>query len=657
MKIKNIKNLGLPNGSFIEGTRHIDHIAPIFKRFLQYFNVPHWEDCCEVGSVNLPVSFLPETNDLVYYDPQTKELVNIPISGGGGGDFIPLSGTVPGEPITGSLELIADTPIFFGPSGQNISQGSFDNGTGGNKGISLNCAVNYEFNWQGGKATVKQGATTVPFELNSSLKIVDGSEGLGKVLTSDADGLATWATLTGGGGGTDSNFATSNLTATGNRTHDFNGNFLVIEGLNGLILRHNDGVVDNTVQIGTGTSGLYNSTIASSNYSSVQSSSGDISNTNSFLFATSGTNASNIQVNADGTIQINQTSHLEINNSSGNSGQVITSQGLGLPVIWADASVATPSLQEVVDQSDQLDTGINFTFSDPIYPIGGIEVFSGANRKFTLSDNAFNIVNFDLSDLVGSLNLNYKVPASSGTLAILESPTFTGTVGGITKAMVGLGNVDNTTDLLKPISTATQTALNLKANLASPTFTGTVGGITKAMVGLANADNTTDANKPVSTATQTALNLKANLASPTFTGTVGGITKAMVGLANVDNTTDAAKPVSSAQQTALDLKANLASPTFTGTVSGITKTMVGLANVDNTTDLAKPISTATQAYVDSEKIDTKVANYTLAVSDLGRTVETNMAGANTVTINSTTLSALAVGGKINIVQYGAGQHQ
>ena len=47
----------------------------------------------------------------------------------------------------------------------------------------------------------------------------------------------------------------------------------------------------------------------------------------------------------------------------------------------------------------------------------------------------------------------------------------------ITKATVGLANVDNTTDLLKPVSTATQTALNLKANLANPTFTGTVGGL------------------------------------------------------------------------------------------------------------------------------------------------------------------------------------
>jgi hypothetical protein len=86
------------------------------------------------------------------------------------------------------------------------------------------------------------------------------------------------------------------------------------------------------------------------------------------------------------------------------------------------------------------------------------------------------------------------------------------------KASVGLANVDNTSDANKPISTATQTALDLKAPLASPTFTGTVGGITKSMVGLGNVDNTSDANKPVSTATQTALNLKLDA---THAGTGG----------------------------------------------------------------------------------------------------------------------------------------
>ena len=38
---------------------------------------------------------------------------------------------------------------------------------------------------------------------------------------------------------------------------------------------------------------------------------------------------------------------------------------------------------------------------------------------------------------------------------------------------MGLGNVDNTSDADKPISTATQAALNAKAPLASPALTGT----------------------------------------------------------------------------------------------------------------------------------------------------------------------------------------
>lgn len=44
--------------------------------------------------------------------------------------------------------------------------------------------------------------------------------------------------------------------------------------------------------------------------------------------------------------------------------------------------------------------------------------------------------------------------------------------------------------------------------------------LNKTAVGLANVDNTTDANKPVSTATQTALNAKANLAGAAFTGNI-----------------------------------------------------------------------------------------------------------------------------------------
>ena len=306
------------------------------------------------------------------------------------------------------------------------------------------------------------------------------------------------------------------------------------------------------------------------------------------------------------------------------------------------------------------------------------------NAKASNVDLALKLSKSDTTSMLSSyakqsaMQTALNAKASNSDLALkapLASPTFTGTVSGVTSTMVGLGNVNNTSDANKPISTATQTALDLKASissialkvnvadtstmlapyakvgsinsiissklsktdtatmlstyaktaalvlkapLASPTFTGTVSGITSTMVGLGNVDNTSDANKPISTATQTVLALKASnsdlalkapLASPTFTGMVSGITSSMVGLGNVDNTSDANKPISTAAQTALNakasnsdlaLKAPLASPTFTGTVSGVNSTMVGLGNVDNTSDANKPISIATQTALNAK---------------------------------------------------------
>jgi len=303
---------------------------------------------------------------------------------------------------------------------------------------------------------------------------------------------------------------------------------------------------------------------------------------------------------------------------------------------------------------------------DLIFPSG---------KKVTLTDLPTSITdaaNKDYVDAAKTLDatslINGKIRLSGDLTGTAASPeiavgviTNAKVAPGISASKVGLANVDNTSDAAKPISTATQTALdlkssiaslnlkantsdlalkadltdlNLKAPIASPTFTGTVSGISAAMVGLGFVNNTADLSKPISAVTQTALDLKASIASldlkanstdlafkaditdlnlkaaissPTFTGIVSGINGTMVGLANVNNTSDANKPVSSATLTALDLKANasdvstslalkapILSPTFTGTVSGITATMVGLGNVNNTTDANKPISTATQ---------------------------------------------------------------
>ena len=81
---------------------------------------------------------------------------------------------------------------------------------------------------------------------------------------------------------------------------------------------------------------------------------------------------------------------------------------------------------------------------------------------------------------------------------------------GVTKAQVGLSNVDN-------VKQAPYTHVSDKAN---------PHGVTKAQVGLGNVDNTSDANKPVSTAQQAAINAckvkKKTLSIPTASWTGSG---------------------------------------------------------------------------------------------------------------------------------------
>ena len=70
------------------------------------------------------------------------------------------------------------------------------------------------------------------------------------------------------------------------------------------------------------------------------------------------------------------------------------------------------------------------------------------------------------------------------------------------------------------ITILTDNSTNWNAAYTHTSNTSNPHSVTKSQVGLGNVDNTSDANKPVSTAQQTALDLKAPLASPTFTGTV-----------------------------------------------------------------------------------------------------------------------------------------
>lgn len=130
------------------------------------------------------------------------------------------------------------------------------------------------------------------------------------------------------------------------------------------------------------------------------------------------------------------------------------------------------------------------------------------------------------------------------------------------KTNIDLENVDNTSDMNKPVSTAQASAINaVQSNLNYHTSdTSNPHSVTKSQVGLGNVDNTSDINKPVSTAQAAAINLvQSNLDSHALnTSNPHSVTKAQVGLGNVDNTSDIDKPISTAQASALALKADKA---------------------------------------------------------------------------------------------------
>lgn len=115
------------------------------------------------------------------------------------------------------------------------------------------------------------------------------------------------------------------------------------------------------------------------------------------------------------------------------------------------------------------------------------EINTKLTAKLDTTGNASNVTNtFTQASTLANLTTGEKLSVSLGKImkAIADLISHIGNKSnphGVTKSQVGLGNVDNTTDLNKPISTATQKALDGKAS-ASHTHTSS-------QVGLGNVTN------------------------------------------------------------------------------------------------------------------------------------------------------------------------
>ena len=119
-----------------------------------------------------------------------------------------------------------------------------------------------------------------------------------------------------------------------------------------------------------------------------------------------------------------------------------------------------------------------------------------------------------IPDLTGYATETYVNTAVSNLVD--SAPTTLNTLNELAAALGDDANYATTISTALGNKLDSITAASTYAPIASPTFTGTVAGITKSMVGLGNVDNTSDTNKPVSTATQTALNAKLDSSGFTY---------------------------------------------------------------------------------------------------------------------------------------------
>jgi hypothetical protein len=243
---------------------------------------------------------------------------------------------------------------------------------------------------------------------------------------------------------------------------------------------------------------------------------------------------------------------------------------------YADGSVSThssdtTSIHGITDTAElatktYADSAVSTHSSDTTSVHGIADTANLATKSY--ADGAVSTHEADTTSVHGIADTSILVTTTG--IQTLTNKTIT-TPAGLVKSDVGLGNVDNTTDANKPVSTATQTALDLKAPKADPTFTGTVSGITKAMVGLGNVDDTADTAKPVSTAQATAIATAKSEAIADATSQVNALlTGAPAALNTLDELAAALGDdanFATTVTTALGNKAPLASPTFTGTVT------------------------------------------------------------------------------------------
>jgi hypothetical protein len=179
---------------------------------------------------------------------------------------------------------------------------------------------------------------------------------------------------------------------------------------------------------------------------------------NTSLNAATGSYLTTVDISDDTNLAVSDTS--EVNMIL--NGDTLSAELIGGVVSGSD-QIASTFAQTILDD----------TSAGAVRTTIGVDAAGTVN--YTLPTNlAGDNIDIDTTPLTGATVISdLDINITTNTSGLVTDANGTVSTRDLTPSDLGLGNVDNTSDANKPVSTAGQTALNLKANLASPTFTGT----------------------------------------------------------------------------------------------------------------------------------------------------------------------------------------
>ena len=323
------------------------------------------------------------------------------------------------------------------------------------------------------------------------------------------------------------------------------------------------------------------------------------------------------------------------------NGKLSISDTASMLLPYVKESTITNLLSNTVSQSD-LDLKENAVNKSSTTALGTSDVlFPTQNAVKTYVDAA--VASTAVSD--GSIT-DVKIVSVSASKLTGVVPVANGGTGASTiaaaKTNLAINNVDNTTDLNKPISTVTQAALDLKENSTNKSATTTLGTsdilfptqkavktyVDAAIATTAVADGSITDAKIVSVSA-----IKLTGVVPVANGGTGASTiaaaKTNLALNNVDNTTDLNKPISTLTQAALDVKENSANKSVTTTLG--------------TSDILFPTQNAVKTYVDAAVAGVTIADGSITDAKIAGMAASKLTGVVAVANGGTGSGTLSSG--------------